>query len=140
MTVYASFTWYEDSYLGTLVASTDFDALELRASKQIDRLTFNRVADIIEAGEDEDETDAIKNATCAVVDELYNQSQADSDKAIKSESVGGHSVSYVDNADLNRTQLEKIREAAKLWMASTRLMYPGFYTGEYGGSLDDLDD
>lgn len=140
MTVYANYTWYEDHYLGTLVASTDFDALELRASKYLDRLTFNRVADIVEADEDEDEVDAIKNATCAIVDELYNQSQADSDKAIKGESVGGHSVSYVDNTDLKRTQLEKIREAAKLWMSSTRLMFPGFYTGEYGGSLDDLDD
>ena len=141
MTVYVSYSYYTDNFLGTLVASGDFDALELRASRHIDRLTYNRVADIVEADEDEDEVDAIKDAVCAVVDELYNQSQADSDKAIKSESVGGHSLSYVDNPDLKRTQLDKIRQAARLWLESTYLLFPGFYTGEYGGSgMDNLSD
>ena len=121
------------------MASADFDALEKRAAKYIDRLTFGRVAAIMEADDDEDEVDAIKNGVCAVVDELYNQSSGPG-KSISSEGVGGHSMSYVDNPDLKRTQLEKIREAAKHWLEETRLMFPGFFTGEYGGSMDDLDD
>jgi len=139
MTVYVNFSFYEDTYKGSLVASTDFDALELRAAKWIDRLTFNRVEDILEADEDEDEVIAIKNATCAVVDELYNQSTGESGKAITSESVGGHSVSYAENPDSKRTLLAKLREAARLWLESTYLMYPGHYTGEMGGSIDDLE-
>ena len=140
MTTYASYSYYTDHFLGTLVASADFDALEKRAAKHVDRLTFNRVADIVEADDDEDTVDAIKDAVCAVVDELQTQADSGYDKAIQSESVGGHSVSYVDNPDRNRTQFEKIKLAARLWLESTYLMFPGFYEGEKGGSLDDLDD
>ena len=140
MATYVDFTYYEDTFQGTTVASGDFDALALRASAVIDRLTFQRAAAIITADEVAADVTGIKMATCAVLDELYNQSQADSDKAIKSESVGGHSVSYVDNAELKKTNLDKQRDAAKLWLESTYLMFPGFYTGEKGSGIDDLDD
>ena len=140
MATYVDFTYYDGTFLGDTISEDKFPAWALRASAVIDRLTFNRADAIITADEVAADVTGIKMATCAVADELFNQSQADSDKAIKGESVGGHSVSYVDNTDLKRTQMEKQREAAKLWMASTRLMFPGFYTGEYGGSLDDLDD
>ena len=141
MATYADFEYYEDTYLGTTIPTeTLFDAWALRASATIDRFTFNRADAIITADEKASDVTGIKMATCAVADELYNQSLEDSDKAIKSESVGGHSVSYLENADLTRTQLEKQREAARLWLESTYLMFGGFYTGEEGGSLDDLDD
>ena len=137
MTTYVSYSYYTDNFLGTLVASADFDALELRASRHVDRLTFDRVAEIVEDDDDEDLVDAIKDAVCAVVDELSRQASVGVDKQVASEGVGGHSMSYVENPDLKRTQLEKIRESMKLWLGSTYLMYPGFYSGEYGGIEDD---
>ena len=140
MAVYVDFAYYQDTFLGSLVTSADFDVLALRASKTIDRFTFNRADAIITAETPVADVTGIKMATCAVVDELSKQDSADHDKAIQSEGVGGHSVSYVDNPDRNRTQFEKIKLAARLWLESTYLMFPGFYEGEYGGSLDDLDD
>lgn len=141
MATFVDFEYYEDTYLGTTIPSeTIFDAWALRASATIDRFTFNRADAIITANEKESDVTGIKMATCAVADELYNQSLEDSDKAIKSESVGGHSVSYLENTDLKRTQLEKQREAARLWLESTYLMTGAFYSGEEGSSVDDLDD
>ena len=141
MATCVDFTYYTDTFLGTTIPTeTLFDAWALRASATIDRFTFNRADAIITADTPEADVTGIKMATCAVADELYNQSLADSSKEIKSERVGDHSVTYLENADSARTQLEKQREAARLWLESTYLMFPGFYTGEKGGLIDNLDD
>ena len=51
---YADFTYYSTSYLGNVIAETDFSRLALRASAVIDQLTFSR------ATSDTDNTIAIK--------------------------------------------------------------------------------
>lgn len=140
MATYITETYYKDTYLGNLVSSEDFDALALRASAVIDRFTFNRADAIITADLVAADVTGIKMATCAVMEELFRQDAGTSGRSVKSESVGGHSVSYGDNPEGKRTLIEKQREAARLWLENTYLMFGGFYTGEYGGSLDDLDD
>lgn len=140
MAVYITFEYYEDTFLGKEIASDDFDALALRASATIDRFTFQRADAIITADDVAADVTGIKMATCAVAEELSKQDSGESDISVISEGVGGHSVSYGKNPDAKRTLMEKQKEAAKLWLAPTRLMFPGFFTGEKGGSLDDLDD
>lgn len=128
---YADYTYYTGTFLGTAIAESDFAALALRASKHIDRLTFGRAAT------DTDNTDAIKNAMCAVAEELQRQQDADNVDGVASESQGRYSVSYLNTSERSKSNQAKIENAAKLWLADTFLMFPGFNAGEYGSQSDD---
>jgi len=123
---YADYEFYATQYLGTAIAEADFPALALRASQHIDNLTFGRAAT------DTDNTDAIKNAMCAVAEELQRQADADNADGIASESQGRYSVSYSQSSSRMKSNQVKIETAAKLWLANTYLMFAGFQSGEYG--------
>ena len=123
---YADFTYYSTSFLGTAIAEADFPRLALEASAVIDRVTFGRAAT------DTENTTAIKNAMCAVAEELLNQRNAGGADGIASESQGQYSVSYLANSSRSKTNLEKLSEAARLWLDGTFLMFAGFSDGEYG--------
>lgn len=126
---YADYTHYTDVYLGNAIAEADFPRLALRASAQIDRLTYNRAAT------DTDNTTAIKNAMCAVAEEIQRQEQNDNVDGITSESQDQYSVSYGSNSNRARSNQTKIVDAAKLWLETTGLMFAGFASGEYGSEL-----
>lgn len=126
---YADYTHYTDEYLGNAIAEADFPRLALRASAQIDRLTYNRAAT------DTDNTTAIKNAMCAVAEEIQRQEQSDNVDGVTSESQGQYSVSYGTNSNRARSNQTKIVDAAKLWLETTGLMFAGFASGEYGSEL-----
>lgn len=126
---YADYTHYSTVYLGTAIAEADFPRLALRASAQIDRVTFNRAA------ADTDNTTAIKNAMCEVAEELQRQEQNSNVDGVTSESQGQYSVSYGANSNRARSNQTKIEDAAKLWLETTGLMFAGFASGEYGGEL-----
>lgn len=128
MTAYVDYTYYSTTYLGTLIAESAFPALALRASAHIDQMTFNRAAT------DTDNETAIKNATCAVAEEL--QRQATNLDGITSESQGQYSVSFASNSSKAKTNQQKLQDAARLWLANTYLMFAGFNSGEYGGESD----
>lgn len=134
---YADFTYYEDTFLGTAIAETDFPRLALRASAQIDRVTFNRAAAIITANTETDNVTAIKMATCEIAEELQRQESASNVDGVTSESQGQYSVSYGANSNRSKSNQSKIETAARLWLENTFLMFGGFNTGEYGGLTDD---
>lgn len=133
MAAYADYTYYTTTYLGSAIASADFAALALRASAVLNRLTFGRAAVVVAADDDADTIDLIQMATCAVADEL--QTQASEAGMIQSETVGRHSVTYVTGSV--RSLYQRQSDAAQLYLAGTELMYRGFASGEYGGSLAD---
>jgi hypothetical protein len=120
---------YSTVYLGNAIAEADFPRLALRASAQIDRLTYNRAAT------DTNNTTAIKNAMCAVAEEIQRQELSDNVDGITSESQGQYSVSYGSNSNRARSNQTKIVDAAKLWLETTGLMFAGFASGEYGSEL-----
>lgn len=124
-TAYADWTYYSTVYLGNQIAEADFARLSLRASAQIDAMTFNR------AQTDTDNTDAIAMATCAVAEEVQKVERGDVD-AITSESIGSHSVSYAANSSKTKSTQEKYEAAAKVYLGDTGLMFTGFREGEYG--------
>lgn len=130
---YADFDYYEDIYLGTAIAEADFPRLALKASAQIDRITFSRAAAIITADDDATAVAAIQNATCEVAEELQRQEQSANADGITSESQGQYSVSYARHSSRARTNQQKIEDAAKIWLETTGLMFAGFASGEYGG-------
>lgn len=136
---YATYLQYTTDYLGTLIASADFAALALRASAYIDQFTFSRASPIVVAGTETANIALIMMATCAVAEELQNIDTSGSTSGIKSESIGNNSVTYMDGAFATLSTTAKLSKAAKLYLASTGLMFPGFASGEYGGDIVDED-
>jgi len=124
MAVYADYSYYGNTYLGTAIASSDFPRLALRASEQIDRLTYQRAAS------DTTNTEAIKMATCAVADVYQAVEEGGGSGGIKSERIGDNSVSYGDNSEASKTPLEQYENAASIYLGSTGLMFAGLLDGE----------
>ena len=137
MAVYIDWTFYSTEYLGDTISEEDFPRLAMRASTVIDRITFNRVAAIITADAETAVILKIQKATCAVAEEMQEQLQSTGGQAIASERVGNHSVSYVQTKDMQTTPAKKLSIAAALYLGSTYLLFPGFYSGEYGSVVDD---
>lgn len=134
---YADFTYYQSTYLGTLIASADFAQLALRASAVIDKITFQRAAVVVTANEDADLIALIRMATCAVAETIQTVQQSGDVGAIQSETVGQHSVTYADGSIALMTVAQKYEDTARLYLEDTGLMFRGFASGEYGDDLDD---
>lgn len=129
---YADFTFYSTQYFGTAIAESAFSQLALRASAVIDQITFGRAAtETVVAN-----TTAIKNAMCAVAEELQRQDASNGADGIASESQGRYSVSYLANSNRSKSNQSKLQSAASVWLANTYLMFAGFNSGEYGGEID----
>ena len=126
MTAYADYTYYSGTFLGTAITETAFPALALRASAVIDEMTFGRAtAEVTYAAN-------VKNAMCAVAEELQRQDVSSSADGIQSESQGRYSVSFFEHSSRAKSNQTKLEDAAKLWLANTGLMFAGFASGEYG--------
>ena len=133
MAAYADYSYYTTTFLGTAIASSEFSRLALRASAQIDRVTFDRAAlEVLPAT-----VDKIKMAMCEVAEELKRQETAGGADAITSESVGSYSVAYAANSEKSKTNQAKINTSAKIWLDGTGLLFQGFNSGEYGGEVAD---
>ncbi len=129
---YADYDYYSETYLGIAIAEADFPRLALRASAEIDRLTFGRAA----RQTDSAVVDKIQMATCAVAEELQKGEQSGGADALTSESQGGYSVTYAANSSRAMTNTQRVQSAAALWLDGTYLMFSGFNDGEYGGNSD----
>jgi hypothetical protein len=127
---YADYEFYATQFLGTAIAESDFPQLALKASAVLDQLTFGRAV-----GNTEYPTQ-IKNAMCAIAEELQQQDLSNGADGIASESQGQYSVSYVAGSSRSMSSQGKLYKAAALWLSSTCLMFGGFNSGEYGGSVD----
>jgi len=130
-TQYADYTFYSGTYLGTAIAEADFDRLALRASAWLDRMTYDRAAS------DTANTTAIKMAVCAMAEELQTIEDEGISGGIQSERVGPHQVTYSPKAMQQRSMVKKLEEAARLYLATTFLMFKGFNDDEYGYALDE---
>lgn len=129
---YTDYTYYVTSFLGSAIAESDFPALALRASAEIDRMTFNRAT--IDFAADTNVT-AIKNAMCAVAEELQRQDAQGNVDGVASESQGQYSVTYLANSNRSRSNIQRLFDAANVWLANTYLMFAGFNSDEYGGDV-----
>ena len=114
MAAYADYTFYTETYCGSAVPEKDWPYASRRASALIDQMTGGRISYL------ESVPDAIKNACCAVADQLW-QDEQQGDKA--SETVGSHSVSY-QNRDASQKK-KRYYDAAKLYLMNSGLLYKG---------------
>jgi len=125
---YTDFLFYAGTFLGDQIDAEDYPRLNQKASAWIDQLTFGRAFDIVDAGTDTDTIEKIKLATCAIAEVLLNKEGEQ--RSISSESVGGHSVSYVTSEEDKQGYDHKMRNVAKLYLNDTGLMFRGFNEDE----------
>ena len=132
-TAYVTYSYYTDTYLGSDIAEDDFDALALRASAQLDRITYNRAASVTDA----DDLDAMKMATCAIAEEIQTIAQEGSSGGITSERVGSYSVTYADNNIKQLSAIQRYESVAAPYLENSNgnLLYKGFIAGEYSGTV-----
>lgn len=128
MAAYADYTFYTSEYLGSAIAEADFDRLALRASEEIDHITFERAAAVT----DTDTIILIKKATCAVAETLQTIEKAGGAVGVQSERVGNYSVTYAEGSPMQQTKDDQVRMAAVIYLGVTGLMFQGFYAGEGG--------
>ncbi len=88
--IYADYTYYRNSFNGSLIPESEYDYRAARASEYIDRMTFSRITpDTLSA----DTAVALKIQSCccavAEADHSYNSSLGKS-----AEKVGSYSVTY----------------------------------------------
>jgi hypothetical protein len=127
---YVDYEYYDETYLGTAIAEADFPRLALRASAEIDRLTFERAGAVVEADDDEAVIDKIQMATCAIADDLQRSEDAGGQDNITSERTGNHSVSYGPKSSMSRSLEENVFESARLYLWNTGLMFKGLNADE----------
>lgn len=128
-TPYVDYPYYTTTYLGVVISEDDFDRIALRASADIDQMTYRRAEDET----DVDVIDKIKMATCAVAEEIQYYINDGSVSGIKSEKTGQHSITYADKSTKMQPLVDKKNEAAALYLGGTGLLYQGFKSGELGG-------
>lgn len=122
MQVYADWEFYTAEYggvMGGVMKEADFRRLVRQASAYLDRITFGRIGA-------EEWRDVAANACCAVAEAMRYIEQGGDKTA---ESNDGVSVTYAARAA--RTDAQRLREAAGLWLDDTGLLYRG--VGGYAG-------
>lgn len=112
--MYADYDFYTGSFLGTL-SKEEYNRLSVRATAEINRITFNRAATATGA-----DLEAVKLAQCAIVDELYKIEMGGD---IASESNDGVSRSYASGTA--RSKMQRIVEAARVYLDTTNLCFAG---------------
>lgn len=122
MTVYADYTYYQNSFHGGAVSETAFPGLAVRASAFIDQMTFGRLRSAEEIPVE------IKLAVCAVAERMNTADRsgaADINAAVKSENNDGYSVSYNDLSDIHQQLQLDYESAALLYLGGSPLLYAG---------------
>lgn len=112
--MYADYKFYTGTFYGALTEEC-YNRLSVRAVAEINRLTFGRAATATGA-----DLEAVKLAQCAVVEELYKIEMGGD---IASESNDGVSRSYASGAA--RSKMQRVVEAAKVYLDATNLCFAG---------------
>lgn len=95
MKAYATYSFYTDTYGGE-AAESEFNRQVYKASRFLDKITFDRAAAVT----DPDTLELLAYAVCEMADQLTAETAAAVDgKTVKSVSNDGYSVSFVTEAD-----------------------------------------
>lgn len=118
--MYADYTYYADSFVGTKISAEEFPALASKAERYLDYVTRHRITEV---------TDSVKKAVCAAAEALYevNQRYSEIPQGVKSENTDGYSVTFAE-ADMDKIpnqQREAMLEAITWELSGTNLLYQG---------------
>ena len=114
---YADYTYYSTEYGGAMPES-EFKRLSRQASAYLDSVTFERIAPELPTAL----MGKVKDACCAVADAYLLNEQGG---GIASETNDGISVTYVAGVSNAKTENQRLREAAALYLGGTGLLYRG---------------
>lgn len=131
--VYADYSFYKNSFLGSAISETDFPRLALRASQFLDYYTLGK-------SRNNPGLEELKMACCAVAEKyqivekaqkIAEDSLADAGD-LKSESVGSYSVSYQTASEKAQGAKQALTDAqdavtatARQYLVGTGLLYRG---------------
>lgn len=115
--VYADFTYYAGEYGGTM-PEADYRRLSRDASAYLDRATFHR----IDSNQPDQIMEKVRAACCAVADAYLLNEQGG---GVAAETNDGISVTYVAGISNAKTDDQRLRDAAALYLAHTGLLYRG---------------
>lgn len=131
--VYADYTFYSNSFLGSDISEADFPRLALRASQFLDYYTLGRARK-------NPDLENLKMACCAIAEkyQIVERAQKIATESLenggdmKSESVGSYSVSYQTASEkaqgANQTVINAQSEVvatARQYLVGTGLLYRG---------------
>ena len=124
--IVSNYTYYRDTYLGTLLTEENFPKYALRADSFLDLLTTGRYEkDCLP----EKAVEAVKMAECAIAEVCLNLEQAEtqSDAAwrVQGEKVGNHTVQFRNSAEIIEQTKKQIQEIATHYLLRWGLLYRG---------------
>lgn len=110
MDAYITYDFYTSEYGGAMPENL-FKKQAVRASRYIDRITFDRVKDL------EDIPESVKYACCEMTDALqvYDDAKVDG-KDVQSVSNAGYSVTFASGSDASGGITGKLYEIAELYI------------------------
>lgn len=117
---YADYTYYSDSFSGTLIPSSEFVTYASKAERLVRFVTNHRITEV---------TDEVKNAVCAAAEAAYEirSSVANVPQGVKSENTDGYSVTYkeYDADELKYKEQNAMLAAIRQELSGTGLLYQG---------------
>jgi len=126
MAAFADYTYYLDTYGGTIIPAEAFEKAMRDASREVNRYTLERAEAVLAANSDLSLIEKIKFAACAVAEVIYQYgNQIMGRRDIASESVGDHSVSYLSTDQLRANEVHAISETIEGYLGLTGLMFLG---------------
>lgn len=126
MAAFADYTYYLDTYGGTIIPAEAFEKAMRNASREVNRYTLERAEAVLAANSDLSLIEKIKFAACAVAEVIYQYgNQIMGRRDIASESVGDHSVSYLSTDQLRANEVHALSETIEGYLGLTGLMFLG---------------
>ena len=121
MTAYAEYEYYTEEYGRKIIPPNDFDHFSKMASVEINKYTFNNLADV------EEIPDVVKECCCEVAEKLYLFGESKGDKGLVLSSYGndGETASYNVKGMTEEEMPNTIKRIVKKWLGNTGLMYCG---------------
>lgn len=132
LTKLVNYEYYSKNYGGSSIPESSFLKKSIEASSKVNYYTSNKITEDIL-------NDNIKNATCEIAEFIYSQDilkeKVLSDEKIKaSETVGPHSITYVNNKNYQEKRILSSKDAEyecyKIcckYLINIGLMYRGVY-------------
>ena len=118
------YSFYTDTYMGTLLSEEEFPRYISRADYKLDELTFarHRREDLPASVQTR-----VNLALCAIADLLFSFDAAASDSpaasaAVAEETVGSHKVKYCDAVSASTALASQIKSVATAYLLPTGLL------------------
>lgn len=140
--MWVDYTYYTETYSGSLLTAEDFNKYERKARNRIDYLTLSKASNAMNST-NESVKDKVKETTCEVAEmfkklneKITSNNEAINkavEKGIASESVKSHSISFTKEGDfkteqeLNTQGLTDIDRVVYESLLTSGLMYRGLH-------------